>query len=214
MKRTNRIVKAAQQNLKAYQVSSVPKEYVLVLKGKSVKVPLASVKFKSKEEYLNDSTNIPFVQISLDHVQWLQKFANSIILRSTDCIPNSPFYNGKLDFTRPGMCAFRINDNDGSDDFLQVQVNHFEKHPELFQLSCFDHNSGSIERILTGICDITDIREPRFEVVKQFSKTTPRATMEFVQKITTLFQDLLIYLRPLDYECSSRDCEVLPWPDF
>lgn len=206
--RTKSLANATRANLLAYSsTTSVPKLFQLVIGTKIVKLRIETPKYKEMSKYLAELDDRPFVEMDSQYDSWLFKFAETIM--NTEPNESAPFLNPALDYKNPGMSAFKVFSNRGS---FQVQVRKMPEISTLFQLDCFEflENTETALRMVM-LCDVSDAKSVSADVV--FTKGVPVSIQErYKSVISTVFRDILIYLRPWDYSVYYKHCTVTPLP--
>ncbi|MCR5146192.1 MAG: hypothetical protein K6B70_02440 [Clostridia bacterium] len=210
MRRTNQVARAFKENRfiadQIRETRIIPPSASILVDSRSRKIRIVIPKFKSKEEYELEDNNRVFVEMNTENRGWLGSFANEIV----ECghIAEYPFYNSTLDIKNPGISAYRINAKDGY--FAQVQVRRIPDIPTLFQLDYFESNEfGTADLQLIALCNLIDYEHPLVDLV-YYPYYSDKAALDFGQKIGTNFQNVLIYMRPWDYNCGCKSVEITP----
>ena len=211
MRRNKALAKAIRANAMEYMAcnASVPRQYHLVRGSTLLKLKIERPKFKDIEEYLKDTTDDrPFVDLNFDYNDWLFNFAGDILDTKAD---NSiPIRSAKRDYENPGMSAFRVVKDDA---YFQVQVRKIPEFQGMFQLDYFEptaHNGVELRMVL--VCDVSDPQDTSVDVVYANGVGRNNWTI-YASKISTVFRDMLIYLRVWDYSVDCKYCFIIPFPE-
>lgn len=207
MRRTHELTKAFRNNLNSSdrQGYNVPPKFAyMLINNKSHKVPIITPKFISKEDFINGN-NLLYVEAKEKTAEKLNKLASSIVKVGHD--PEHKYYDTTLDYKTPGIGAFRINTNK-SDIMKQVQVHKNKEFPNLYQLDIYEKNSsGKMVLKQIGICDLKNYKHPDVQIVYS-TFFNPMSSMKYSAEIGTTFQDIMIFLRPWDYELGIKYLEI------
>ena len=208
MRRTDALAKAFRANMSQYMSGlKIPRQYHVVYGSKIHKISIVPPKYKEVSEYLGSDPR-PFVRLDYEYEKWLFHFAGQIMDMSND--ESCPLLCSKRDYENPGMSAFRVY-MDG--EFLQVQVRRTPEVPTLYQLDYFEPTSdNSAELQMVFLCDVGDPHNTGVDVV--FAEgINKKQMMAYASKLSTVFRDILIYLRIWDYDDANKLCTVHPLPD-
>lgn len=210
-KRLKNTFRAQMQNIRAKQLPSSHREsyHSIVVGTDIVNIPKTFQSYRSKEEYLKDDNSLVFVDLAYHNMQWLSSFASKIIDDGQDS--RYPFLNNEFDITNPGICCFRICDNE--ENCLHTQVRKLDKYPWLFLLDCFGcEEDGIFEDDLIMVCDISNIKQTTVDVVN--SKFSPSVTQEYASRLGGVFKEIMIYMRPWVYAKDTKTCEIIPFTNI
>jgi hypothetical protein len=207
MRRTRQAVKAYKENASTSKRSNsgIPSTASIILNSRSCKIPIVYPKFKTKEAFEAEPNSKVFVEMTVEARKWLNTFSSEII--DSGHMEQYTFYNSSLDYKNPGISAFRITNEFG---FAQVQVRQIPDNPTLFQLDYFESTeSGEILLKLIGLCNLVNYEHPVVDVVYS-TYYDPEKARDYGSLIATTFQDVMVYVRPWDYTCGSKECTVMP----
>lgn len=224
MRRTKNIANASLANLNRYRQAlhgGFPREKsVILLNGKSVTIPLKNPMYHSKRQYIVDEKdNRPFVEIIPEFVDWLVTFSLSFLINTAD--EKVAFLDAKRDFLNPGPSAFRVYEEDYKENgtFVQIQVAKIPGFSTWYQLDYYEFiNYDKANKIFTSnnavhkstiLCDVA---KPNFCFVDTVYNN--RNTKYSPEILANIFRSVLIYMRPLDYESTSKNLVITPMTPY
>lgn len=203
-KRQKSIITAIQKN--TLELRNPKSETYSIVSGTDIiNISKKFQKYRSKEDFLQDDNNLAFVELQYSDFKWLDKLATEVLNTGQDY--RYTFFNSEFDFKNPGLCAFRVYDDD--QNCIHVQVRRIENHPTLFLLDYFEENeNGDIEDILIFTCDITKPKLAEVDIVNS-KKLKHADCWNYAYRLGGLFRDIMIYMRAWDYEI-SKHCVIKP----
>lgn len=188
--------------------------------GHKTVVPIKMPEYKSKKYFITHNKSChPFVELTADYVKWLQDFSDRILQTEKD--ERYAFLNPELDFTNPCICGFRLYLS--PENFIHVQVRKIPQSKSLYQLDYFESNPEKEPDLLMVLCvDITSngfyspeliYAAPNLVLIDD-NMSKRDSDLEYADRITRLFREIIVYMRPFDYSSTGNHCLILPFPCF
>ena len=217
MRRIKSIAKASIANLNRYRQAlhgGFPREKtVILLSGKSITIPLKNPMYHSKKLYItNEKDNRPFVELIPEYIDWLVTFSIPFLTGNSD--GTTAISDAKRDFLNPGPSAFRIYEEEDN-TFVQIQVAKIPGFPTWYQLDYYEVSSyDSANKVLTSnnavhkstiLCDVA---QPNYCFVDTVYKHP--SSKYHPELLANIFRSVLIYMRTLDYDISSKNLVITP----
>ena len=218
MRRIKNIVNASLANLNRYRLAlhgGFPREKTVIFPdSRSVTIPLKNPIYHSKKELINEEKNMgPFVELVPQFTEWLVNFSIPFITSTAD--DKYPILDAKRDYLNPGPSGFRIYEEDGT--YVQIQVAkvpNFETWYQLDYYELLDYGEKTLvsNNAIHKSTILCDVGKSNYTFIDTVYKTTD--TKYTPEILTNVFRSVLIYLRPWDYEISSKSLVLTPMAPF
>lgn len=205
MRRTSAIMKAQRMlaNNPHTLGNGFPATHPFVKGTKLIIVPLTKPVFKEKEDFFMESNPKVFIEVHAAHIGWLDTFTSDVVdsLKNS----NSVFQDSKRDLSAPGICAIRIYEKDNT--YAQIQVTELNvSGGNFYQLDYYEN------RYRNRFTLISDISDPELVVTEIAFGEISNKNVIYANKVSTLFKECLIYLRPWEYSVKGKNCTITPFP--